>query len=336
MIRDKYLRILFIPLLGVFLPVIAGIITYSKYSASQIIGANVYFIFISFSIWGVSQWIHSKVRLLYKISVNPFLKISSLCLVSAICGTSVGGIMVMIWYKISKENFAWTNFYKFIALSTLAIIVFTLIYEILYLSKERELDTQIVDQLDRERSRAEMTALRNELDPHFIFNSLTTLSYLIVHDAQKAHSFNERLARVFKYFLINKDRELISLEDELEFIESYFFLLQIRHDNKLQLKTELDGYDERKIMILPCALQILVENAIKHNEFTDEDPLEINIAMNEQFLKVMNNVRPKPYLLNSTGIGLRNLSSRYKLVCNKDIIIENTTGNFIVKLPLIK
>jgi LytS/YehU family sensor histidine kinase len=180
-----------------------------------------------------------------------------------------------------------------------------------------------------------MTALKNELDPHFIFNSLTTLSYLILNDAQKAHRFNERLAKVFKYFLINKDRELISLEDELEFIDSYFFLLQIRHDDKLQLQTDLFDKGGSTIMVLPCALQILVENAIKHNEFTDEDPLKIKIEMNGEFLKVINNVRPKPYLLSSTRIGLRNLSSRYKLVCNKDIIIENTDYSFTVKLPLI-
>lgn len=218
----------------------------------------------------------------------------------------------------------------------LAVVVFTLVYEILFLSKERELDTKIVDQLDWERSRTEMTVLKNELEPHFIFNSLNTLSHLILSDPQTAHLFNSRLARVYKYFLINKDRELISLRDELEFIENYFFLLQIRHDNKLNLKTELHGDSEGTIMILPCALQILVENAIKHNQFTDADPLHITIVLNGQYIKISNNSRPKPYLVNSTRIGLRNLSSRYKLVCNKDIIVERTNEDFIVKLPLIK
>jgi LytS/YehU family sensor histidine kinase len=135
--------------------------------------------------------------------------------------------------------------------------------------------------------------------------------------------------------LINKNKELIPLEEELEFIESYFFLLQIRHDNKLQLQTTLDE-KSAKVMIPPCSLQILVENAIKHNEFTAANPLLIKVTVNDLYLQVSNNIKPKLYAVNSTGIGLRNLSSRYKLLFKKDITIATTRENFIVKLPLIK
>lgn len=256
-------------------------------------------------------------------------------MVSVLYGISIGGILTIAWLKLSNETFAWSNLCKFLALCMLSIIVFTLVYEVLFLSKERELDTKIVNQLDHERARAEMALLHSELDPHFMFNSLNTLSHLIVNDPVTAHSFNSKLATVYKYFLLNKERELISLHDELEFITDYFFLLQIRHDNKLQLQTELNG-DEGKTMVLPFALQILVENAVKHNEFTEKNPLTITIAINGQYLKVSNNTKPKPYLANSTGIGLRNLSSRYRLVCNKNIVIENSAEKFIVKIPLIR
>jgi hypothetical protein len=335
MIKDARLRLIFIPVLGVGLPLLSGIINYSLYSAAELVLANLFFTFTSLAIWRGCNWIHGRLRRLYAPLSNPFPKIFTLCSASALYGACIGYLSVSIWFEISKNEFAWTGLWRFILLCMLAVVVFTLVYEILFLSKERELDTKIVKQLDKERSQAELQALTNELDPHFIFNSLNTLNHLIVNDPPQAHLFNNKLAQVYKYFLINKVRELISLKDEMEFINDYFFLLQIRHDNKLQLQTEL-GDDHNRIMIPPCALQILVENAIKHNEFTDTNPLKLKIVLNGQYLKVSNNSKPKPYSVSSTGIGLKNLRSRYKIICRKDIVIENTRENFIVKLPLIR
>ncbi|MES1214291.1 MAG: sensor histidine kinase [Bacteroidota bacterium] len=336
MIRDTYLKALFIPLLGIFIPVISGIVHYSLYSIPEIIGANFFFIFTSFCIWWGSNWLHSKTRSFYKPGYNPFFKILTVCGISAVYGASIGGLLVMTWFRFSREVFSWNHVVSFILICSLAVIVFTLVYEILFLSKERELGIKIVDQLDHERSQAEMAVLRYELDPHFIFNSLNSLSHLIINDPETAHAFNSKLAKVYRYFLINKDRELISLHDEFDFIDDYFFLLQIRHDNKLQLEKNSNDNENGKIMILPCALQILVENAIKHNEFSDNNPLQIKISVNEHTIKVSNNTKPKNSIVNSTHIGLKNLSSRYRLVCNRDIIIENSGPSFIVKLPLIR
>ena len=334
MIKDLILRTIFIPVLGISLPLISGIITYNKYSLFELIAANLFFILTSFVIWKGCNWIHIKLRPLYKPISNPFSKIAAVCLVSALYGACTGGLSSLIWIKISGEQFNWAGVYKFIAACVAAVIIFTLVYEILFLSKERELDTKIVDQLDKELSQAELQALTNEMDPHFIFNSLNTLNHLILNEPQQAHLFNNRLAQVYKYFLINKNKELISLEDELDFIESYFYLLQIRHDNKLQLTTSL-GDRAAKVMIPPCSLQILVENAIKHNEFSDANPLQIKVSVNEHYLQVSNNIKPKPYAVNSTGIGLKNLSARYKILFRKDITITTTRDSFIVKLPLI-
>lgn len=336
MIKDKYLRLLFIPLLGILNLFFSGIIIYSSYSMPELIAINLYYVLMSYCIWTGTSWIHLKIRFIFKRYHNPFTKVFSVSLIGGLFGAAVSGIFCIVWYKISKENFSWAPIFKCIAFSSLAVVLLTLIYEILFLSNQRYLYTKIVDQLDWERSKAQMFVLNNELQPHFIFNSLNTLSYLILNDPETAHAFNGKLATVYKYFLINKDRELITLQGELEFIENYFFVLQVRHDDKLHLITEINNHHEEIIMILPYALQILVENAIKHNEFTDTDPLNIRVRLNGEYLQVINNKKPKPYLVNSTGIGLRNLSSRYKLVCNKDILIETTETEFTVKLPLIK
>jgi hypothetical protein len=335
MVRDVQLRLLFIPLLGMLIPVVSGIVTYEKYNAVQVIISNAYFILTSFIIWGGCNWIHMRVRPLFRRSQGPFLKILSISVLSALYGAAAGGSLTMIWFRISHDPFTWNKFFAFIAFTVMSVLVFTLVYEILFLSKERELDTKIVEELDRERVQAELDVLHNELDPHFIFNSLNTLNHLIITNPDTAHVFNSRLAQVYKYVLMNKSRELVSLASELEFIESYFFLLQVRHENKLSFESDATESGSRKIMMPPCALQTVVENAIKHNEFSAENPLKIKLTLNGEYLKVSNNKRPKPYLVDSTNIGLRNLSSRYKLVCNKNIIIENQEDNFLVKLPLI-
>jgi len=334
MIKDSFLRIIFIPVLGIGLPLISGIITYSRYTVIELIGGNIFFILTSYLIWIGCNWIHTKLRPLYNPISNPFSKIAAVCMVSALYGACTGGLGALVWKKISGEPYGSAGVYTFILSCVAAVIIFTLVYEILFLSKERELDTRIVDQLDRELSQAELQVLTNEMDPHFLFNSLTTLNHLILNEPRQAHLFNNRLAQVYKYFLINKNKELIPLEDELEFIENYFYLLQIRHENKLQLETELDDRGT-KVMIPPCSLQILVENAIKHNEFTDTQPLHIKVSLNDHYIQVSNNTKPKLYAVNSTGIGLKNLSSRYKLLFRKDITISNTREQFTVKLPLI-
>jgi sensor histidine kinase YesM len=334
MIKDALLKIIFIPLLGIGLPIIAGIITYKKYSVPELIVANSFFILTSFIIWGGCNWIHVKLRPLYAPISKIFVRIATVSFVSALYGACTGGLSCFLWIELSREKFSWAGIYKFLTVCIAAVIIFTLVYEILFLSKEREIDNKIVDQLDRERSHAELQALSNEMDPHFIFNSLNTLNHLIVNRPQQAYLFNNKLAQVYKYFLINKTRELISLKDEMEFIQSYFYLLQIRHDQKLTLEVDLND-EAGKAMIPPCALQILVENAIKHNEFTEDNPLLIKITMNGQYVRVSNNAKPKPYAVSSTGIGLKNLSSRYKLIAGKSIQIEKGRENFTVKLPLI-
>jgi sensor histidine kinase YesM len=297
---------------------------------------HLYFVLLSFCIWTGASWIHKKIRFIFKNFQNPIIKVFSVSLISGLFGAAISGIFAIAWYKMSGESFNWLPVFKCIAFSSLAVVLFTLLYEILFLGKERNLYTKIVDQLDWERSKAEMAVLKNELEPHFIFNSLNTLSWLILNDPKTAHEFNSKLASVYKYFLINKDRELITLHGELEFIENYFFVLQVRHDNKLSLTTELENRHDGTIMILPYALQVLVENAIKHNEFTDANPLNIRVVLNGEYIQIKNNKKPKPYIVNSTGIGLRNLSSRYKLVCDKNILIETNENEFTVKLPLIK
>lgn len=336
MIKNTFLRLLIIPLPGILISFVSGVITYDKYSVMQIIGAISYFVIVSFCIWLGCRYIHIKLRRLYSIKKNPFSKISLVCLISALYSSAVSGIFCFVWLRYSKEEFRWAPISRFISLSVLAVIVITLVYEILYLSKEREFDTKIVNQLDHDLNRAEMMALRNTLDPHFIYNSLNTLSHLISVNSKKADLFNTKLAQVYKYFLLNKSEEAISANKEFEFIKNYFALLQIRHGNELELHINLDAEDIKGILIIPCALQILVENVIKHNDLSSDSPLNIFIKTDNDYLIIENEISRKKSIYNSTRTGLKNLADQYLLVFNKNIVVKECENTFMVKLPLIK
>lgn len=334
MIRDQFLKFFFIPFLGILIPFLSGIISYPRYGIAGLLGAHLYFIGMSWCIWSSAQYIHHKMRPLFSDSRPVFAKIPVVILLNTLLGGGIAALLSLLWFRISSETFTLSSYLTCVLLSVLAVFVFTLVYEILYLSKERELDNRMVDQLDRERSVAELSNLKNELEPHFIFNSLNTLSHLILTDPPTAHLFNSRLGSVYKYFLINKDKDLISLQNEVEFIENYFFLLQLRHSNMVHMNMEL-AEDENAYLILPFALQVAVENAIKHNEFGDTDPLYIRIEQQKDYLLVTNNRKEKASPEYSTGIGLKNLKMRYSFFCKKDIAIENRTDHFTLKLPLI-
>ena len=157
--------------------------------------------------------------------------------------------------------------------------------EIVFLSNEKETAYLKSAQLNSALTKAQLTALKNELDPHFMYNALNPLSHLIKTDAAKADEFVMKLADIYKYFLVNKRKEYVTVEEEMCFIDQYFSLLQLRYENKIELLKETGDCELNKITILPCALQLLVENAIKHNSFSETNPLSIKISISNECRK---------------------------------------------------
>jgi two-component system, LytTR family, sensor kinase len=336
MIKDTLFKTLSIPILGVLIPLLSKLIRYPVLSWLQVVASNMLFIATSYITWQGSVYLVSRVRRLALVKQKFFLKLTMLCVTTSVYSFIVTSISALIWQKLFLSVIDPKPVIACGLISAGVVIFLTLMYEALFLSKERELDMKIVNQLDRERQNAELNSLKGELDPHFVFNALTTLSHLISMDVHKAQLFTNNLAQVYKYLLINKDRELISLNEEIKFINDYFFLLKIRYDNRLKLTLDIDNNYPEKIMIIPCSLQLLVENAIKHNQFSEKEPLQINISLNGEYLRVENKIRGKQYAAGSTKIGLTNLSNRYRLVYNKDIVIDKEQDKFVVRLPLIK
>jgi hypothetical protein len=176
--------------------------------------------------------------------------------------------------------------------------------------------------------------LKSQVNPHFLFNSLNTVSSLIHSKPDKAEEFINNLSSVYRYILENGQKDKVPLQSELDLINRYFELHRVRDEEKILLS--IDYSNAENYQILPVSLQILLENAIKHNIATRENPLEISIYFEGQHIIVKNNLQKKASQLKSTGIGLKNLAERVRLITGKDLITEETNDLFIVKMPLLK
>jgi sensor histidine kinase YesM len=175
--------------------------------------------------------------------------------------------------------------------------------------------------------------LKTQINPHFLFNSLNTLSALVATQPDVAEEFIHRLSTIYRYILENSSKDRVLLSVELSFIRDYFYLHQIRDEGKIQLEIGVD--EAENFEILPVSLQILVENAIKHNKATRENPLIISIYIENRYVIVKNNLQRMAAQLKSTQIGLKNLAQRVSLLTGKVLIIEETNNDFIVKIPLL-
>jgi LytS/YehU family sensor histidine kinase len=175
--------------------------------------------------------------------------------------------------------------------------------------------------------------LKTQVNPHFLFNSLNTLSEIVYADAKKADNYIQKLSGIYRYILDNEETDLIPLNKEIEFVKQYFDLQKERDENKIQLDIDLKNTD--KFKIVPVSLQILVENALKHNVISEEKPLKIHIHGDDGYISISNNMQRKSTLNNSSGTGLSNLNERVKLITGKEIIINQNNNQFTVKLPLI-
>lgn len=191
-----------------------------------------------------------------------------------------------------------------------------------------------VERYKTESVQAQLQNLKNQINPHFLFNNLSVLSSLVYKDQDKAVDFINQLSKVYRYLLDNRNNELITVADELTFLKSYNYLLQIRFDTNLIFKVEVaDAYLNR--FIPPMSLQMLIENAIKHNEISQEQPLIIGIDVSENQLIVSNNLQRRTNQEPSSKTGLQNIKDRYKHFTDREVELIESKASFVVKIPLL-
>lgn len=229
---------------------------------------------------------------------------------------------------ISNENYA-TYF-----LTVLLVMFISLFFHAIYYYKELQ-KTKIKEQkVIAGTASAKFDALKNQLDPHFLFNSLNVLTSLIEENPDSAQKFTTSLSKVYRYVLEQKNKDLVSVDEELHFARTYMSLLKMRFEDSIVFNIPEKATDPES-KVVPLSLQLLLENAVKHNTVTSTNPLKIDIYELEGQLVVENNLQPKQIVKKSSGVGLDNIRQRYKLLTNRKVRINQTAESFAVAIPML-
>lgn len=217
----------------------------------------------------------------------------------------------------------------------LANLLFHLLNAIMYYFNEYKTKWIETEELKRITAQAELQLVKSQINPHFLFNNLNVLSTLVLQNNLEANKFIEAFSKVYRYILSTHDKELVEIKTELSYIQPYIFLLEKRFADGLSIKIDI-AEEFRKRYIIPASLQMLIENAIKHNIVSRNKPLHIDVHINgNDTIVVTNNLQSRESVERSGQVGLNNIKKRYMLVSNREVTVQQNETNFIVQLPLL-
>ncbi len=336
-LNDGWLRALGIPL-------VAFIVTFFFYSEEWIKNGHsfTFCFFTEISVITIA-WYLNRAVLLYLRKTNSSIektrKRISIQLLTSLLITALLSLGITLLFDLSdywSRHMVWQDYiYNLIILLTFVFLL-SGIYETIFYFARWRLSVREAEELKKANLQSQFESLKNQVSPHFLFNSLNTLSSLIEEDPDTAIRFVNQLSKVYRYLLQSNEKELTPLEEELSFVESYIFLLKTRFGEGINLKVDLQE-DQQSSLIPPLTLQILIENAVKHNVVSSSSPLNILVkSMPENELCVVNNKQKKTINVASTGLGLANISAKYRLLNKPAIRIEDGYSEFTVTIPVIK
>jgi LytS/YehU family sensor histidine kinase len=291
-------------------------------------------LFVS-AIW-VTMWLGNEYishRLDERLSwtKKPLMRLAIGVLAAVLYSASVGYAIVILFESGFGLNVG--GIYQLYVTVAITILITVIMTSRSFLFKWR--DSAIdAEKLQKENIAAKYENLKSQVNPHFLFNSLNALTNLVYEDQDKAVKFIKQLSEVYRYVLDTREAEVVSLGEELKFLQSYVYLQQIRFGDKLKIHIRLDN---ENFFVTPLALQMLVENAIKHNVISEDDPLNIQLYNDDGFIVVENNLQKKSLPgERSSGLGLENIRKRYELLSERSVVIIENENSFVVKLPVLK
>ncbi len=294
------------------------------------------FIVLAAAIWLGNRWLLFKQREHLDWFNRPLRKLMMLVVANVLYTAPVTVLGLLTWFYAAGLPVDRNALQVVVLTNVICVLFVTHAYETIFLIRERESDLMRVERLERLRTQAELAALKAQVDPHFLFNSLNTLGHLIEQDAARGREFCDTLAEVYRFVLDCRERDLVPLAEELAFLRRYHRLLELRFGPAMPLRGS-DAVDTAAAgwLIPPTALQTLLENAVKHNQASASEPLEITLLLTDGVVCVSNPVRPRRSAMASAGLGLVNLDERCRLLTGRSLTLMRGATRFEVQVPLV-
>ncbi|MBP2833437.1 2TM domain-containing protein [Aquimarina sp. U1-2] len=269
---------------------------------------------------------HPRKRLWFGAIGSVLLTMITLAAIRTVMMVGIYGKSFSEFLRDEKLSFYITGF----VITMFASLFFHAFYFYKELQKQKITEQKII----ADTASAKFTALKNQLDPHFLFNSLNVLTSLIEENPKMAQKFTTSLSKVYRYVLEQKDKELVTVDEELKFAKTYMTLIQLRFEDSIVYEIPEKSIDP-EAKVVPLSLQILLENTVKHNIVMPEKPLHVKIYEKDGFLIVENNLQPKEVVKQSSGVGLGNVQQRYALLTKRKFSVYKTAEAFIAELPIL-
>ncbi len=335
-IKDRKLRMWAIPILALITTIL---FTRENYWYTDFYLDVIAFTLGIFLIWEMNRWIilrtywalpdrkDLKKRLIIQLAISI-----PLSMILAI-GMFVLHINLILQKPILTVEFI-TKSMELLLPALMITLCLNAFYENFFLNQLWQASVIEAEQYKKSNLEARFRNLKEQVNPHFLFNSFNTIATLIEEHPQRAIAFVEKLSEVYRYVLNSKDKEIVPLATELDFAQSYIFLLKMRFEDSLQAEIDIAPEYLQSYHIPPLTLQMLIENAIKHNEIRKNQPLAIAIRIENQQIVVRNSLQKK-WNPRSNGLGLENIKQRYQFLTQASVVIQETVDAFIVKLPLL-
>lgn len=276
----------------------------------------------------------------YKVVWKRYSKYRMLIgFIGSVSFTLITMFFVRAFIKVVIEGKSWQEFIgsekmAFYFSAILITLVISLFFHAVYYYKELQKSRLKEQKVIAGTASAQFESLKNQIDPHFLFNSLNVLTSLIEENPDSAQRFTVSLSKIYRYVLEQKDKELVTVEEELKFAKTYMNLLKMRFENSIEFILPTD-YDNPDAKVVPLSLQLLLENTIKHNTVSEQKPLNIIITVEGNVLVVKNNLQKKEVLQTRKGVGLQNIVNRYAILTNRKVLVDESEDYFAVKIPIL-